>query len=258
MKHVNRFSNSTNTVNKVGDLFSDNSGSNGVSSKFLASRIKDSKIGVAKYPVNRYSRDHLMECIVYDLGKLFNVSCCKATLEIYDNKDCVLSEFYEDGNFKSCRSLLGSNKITEFNKRFNLDFIKNNVGSNAVDDFIRMVFLDLITMQVDRHISNFGFKNNRMYPLFDNGRCLFYDSPKEEIPVGNFDFTKYLITNEHGYGYSLIDSLDESHLISLINLKVSREDVQCVFSKWLSDDLELVELLTNFVWKMFTSIIWWR
>lgn len=258
MVKLSNFSNTENSVVTVDNLVSDTSGSDGVNDKFIAKRIKDGKLGILKYPVNRFSKDHVMECIVYDLAKLFGINCCTATLEIFDNKECVLSEFYKDGKFESCRHLLGSNSVRDFNKRFNMKFLENKIGPKAVDDFVRMVFLDLITMQVDRHISNFGFKDNRMYPLFDNGRCLFYDSPKEEIPRGDFNFAEYLVNNEHGYGFSYLDTLSENYLNSIINLKVEKIVIEDVFDKWLPNDKELVKLLTNFVWRMFTSIIWWR
>lgn len=258
MNKLSNFLNTRDSVVAVDNFYSNTSGSDGVNDKFIAKRIKDGKLGIAKYPINRFSKDHIMECVVHDLSKLFSINCCKATLEIFNNKECVLSEFYEDGKFESCRYLLGSNNVEDFNEKFNIKFLEYKVGPKAVDDFVRMIFLDLITMQVDRHISNFGFKNNRMYPLFDNGRCLFYDSPKEDIPRGEFNFAEYLVTNEHGYGFSYLDTLSENYLNSIINFKVKKIEIEDVFTKWLPNDKELVMLLTNFVWRMFTSIIWWR
>ena len=54
-------------------------------------------------------------------------------------------------------------------------------------DFYRMIFLDFLTLQDDRHLSNLAMKLNlktkqeSFYPLYDNGRSLFYQDTAETI-----------------------------------------------------------------------------
>ena len=48
-----------------------------------------------------------------------------------------------------------------------------------------MLLLDFITRQYDRHLSNIAIKVNRegeiFYPLYDNGRSLFYEDTEEMV-----------------------------------------------------------------------------
>ena len=52
------------------------------------------------------------------------------------------------------------------------------------NDFYKMIFLDFLTLQNDRHLSNFAIKINSktrqesFYPLYDNGRSLFYQDTR--------------------------------------------------------------------------------
>ena len=48
-----------------------------------------------------------------------------------------------------------------------------------------MVLLDFITRQVDRHLSNIAIEIGEgcesFYPLYDNGRSLFYEDTEETV-----------------------------------------------------------------------------
>lgn len=48
-----------------------------------------------------------------------------------------------------------------------------------------MLLLDFITRQDDRHLSNIAIKINpageQFYPLYDNGRSLFYEDTEETM-----------------------------------------------------------------------------
>lgn len=54
-----------------------------------------------------------------------------------------------------------------------------------------MVLLDFVTRQDDRHLSNVALKINErgesIYPLYDNGRSLFYEDTEDLVRVAAAD-----------------------------------------------------------------------
>lgn len=252
MKDLQSFKNST--VDKLLDLDKSSSGSLGVNRKFLGRRICDNKKGVVKFPIHRYSFDCINEVLVSDLANLLGIKCCIATKEIYQgNSSCIMSPFYNDGLFISAKQLVGTESFKEFNKLFNYKFILESFDENTLDDFYKMLFLDVITRQEDRHISNFGFTSTEMYPLFDNGRCLFYDSPDEEIPKTLTEIMNSLVTNEHGYGYYSLDLLSNSKRSNLVN-KISKDDVLNIVSNCYTDE-DRVNLISNYIYALYKLIL---
>lgn len=243
---INSFSN--NTVIKIGELNNSNS-SRGVAEKFLGKSKSNNEIGVIKFPIHKYSYDCINELVVYDLCCLFGIRCCVASKEVYNGKECIMSHFYKDGNFISCRKLINSNDLNKFNNLFNMKYLKDNVGDSAVSDFVKMIFIDYLTRQEDRHINNFGFIENRMYPLFDNGRCLFFEDLDDEIPSGNYDALNYLVNNEHGYGYAFLDL----HLDLLKDLpKIVYDDLLEITSEYYN--CHRAELLAKFIFNNYKAL----
>ena len=65
--------------------------------------------------------------------------------------------------------------------------------------FDKYMLLDYILLQEDRHYSNLAVVNNRLYPLFDNGECLGFNS------------ISYFSSNFRSY----VERLDKNYLRSL-------------------------------------------
>ena len=64
-----------------------------------------------------------------------------------------------------------------------------------------MILLDFIIRQDDRHLSNFAIKISgaeSFYPLYDNGRSLFYEDTEEMVSQAVSDPVMYATT----FGYS--------------------------------------------------------
>lgn len=224
----------------------------GVGRKFLGKRKKDNKVGIVKYTVTKNAYDNINEVACYYLGKLFGVSVCEASFEIYNgNSGWVMSLYDYDYNNKTllrCKDIFGTEN---FHKRFSIKSLRDMFGQDVVDDFNKMVIFDLITHQVDRHIGNFAFIDNKMYPLYDNGRSLFWDIDNlKKLPVEDIVNTFY--TNEHGFGWAYVDGiLGITECRKLIN-KVSYLEIFNILNKFYNEDR--AKALSNYVYNTYKII----
>lgn len=206
----------------------------GVGEKFYGKRIRDGRYGVVKKTVSPYRYDNINEVLAYRLGKLFGVKVCEASFESFDgsNKNWVMSVYeYTPGKdtIISCKNAFGTD---DFRSNFSVSAIEKQFGAEAANDFKRMVIFDLITHQTDRHIRNFSFIGNQMYPLYDNGRCLFWDADNLG-EISQIDIVSSFETNEHGYGWSYIDGvLGPYECKKLINSTVKYEEIYEIVSQF--------------------------
>ena len=71
------------------------------------------------------------------------------------------------------------------------------------------LLLDFITRQYDRHLSNIAIKVNRegesFYPLYDNGRSLFYEDTEEMVKAACENVELY--ASSFGYSGTYFDYL---------------------------------------------------
>ena len=135
ISHNFKFSN----VSKVGE-FSNDGSSVGLSKKFIG-KTKSNEMGIVKFPIHKYSFDCVNELVVYEFCKFFGIKCCKVSEEFYKGEKCVMSHFFNDGIFTSCRNLVKTNDLKVFRKTFNMKFLEKTIGSEAVKDFIKMIFI---------------------------------------------------------------------------------------------------------------------
>jgi hypothetical protein len=99
------------------------------------------------------------------------------------------------------------------------------------DDIARMIMLDFITRQDDRHLSNMAIKitavGEEFYPLYDNGRSLFYEDTEELVQQAISDPIKY--ATNFGYSGTYWDYIQEIskdlEIKSLLNLNISKNEV---------------------------------
>ncbi len=141
--------------------------------------VYDGNYGIYKKRISPLTTDVESEVVVYLLGRKLGISCCPAYLI---DKDTVFSAFLYD---------FAKEYIVHFRRFFNgarsyneyLNLI--SVRPQYKDDIARMILLDFITRQDDRHLSNIAIKmsgkNESFYPLYDNGRSLFYEDTEETV-----------------------------------------------------------------------------
>jgi len=101
-----------------------------------------------------------------------------------------------------------------------------------------MIILDFITRQDDRHLSNIAIKmsgrNESFYPLYDNGRSLFYEDTQEmvmqaiENPI-NFA-TSFGYSGTY-YDYVCEIASERRGLKGLINLDITKDDIVSILKE---------------------------
>lgn len=141
--------------------------------------VYNGKYGIYKQRINPLVTDVESEIAVYLLAQKLGVPCCPAYRA---DKDTVFSEFLYD---------FSKEYIVHFRRLFDgargENEYQNLVSARPQykDDIARMILLDFITRQDDRHLSNIAIKmsasNESFYPLYDNGRSLFYEDTEEMV-----------------------------------------------------------------------------
>jgi len=113
-----------------------------------------------------------------------------------------------------------------------------NVRPQYRDDIARMILLDFITRQDDRHLSNIAVKigsgGESFYPLYDNGRSLFYEDTADMVLDAVNDPAGY--ATSFGYSGTYWDYVQEiarerGGLNGLINLRVAEDEVIAILNE---------------------------
>jgi len=141
--------------------------------------VYEGQYGIYKQRISPLTTDVESEVAVYLLAERFGVPCCPAYRV---NKDTVFSAFLYD---------FSKEYIVHFRRLFE-GARSDNEYQNLIsvrpqyrDDIARMILLDFITRQDDRHLSNIAIKmtatGESFYPLYDNGRSLFYEDTEEMV-----------------------------------------------------------------------------
>lgn len=192
--------------------------------------VCDGKYGILKSRLFCKSSDAESEVAVYELGKLLGVDVCPAKMV----GDKVFSEFKYD---------LENEYLIHMRQMLEARDISGDLYSVLVRDFPqfskdikRMIVLDFVTRQTDRHMSNLALKVSgrrvRMYPLYDNGRSLFFEDSVETMGRA-IGAVKLFSTEFGGIGtyYDIIEEMKETDKIGkLVRLDVSREEVEKAYS----------------------------
>ena len=182
--------------------------------------------GIYKQRISPVTTDVESEIAVYLLAQKLGVPCCPA---YRTDKDTVFSAFLFD---------FSKEYIVHFRRLF--DGVRSdNEYQNLIsvrpqyeDEISRMILLDFITRQDDRHLSNIAIKMSNgdecFYPLYDNGRSLFYEDTEEMVERAVSDPVMYSST----FGYSgthwdYVCEISEKRgsLSGLVNLSISKTDV---------------------------------
>lgn len=182
--------------------------------------------GIFKQRINPLVTDVESEIAVYLLCKRLGVPCCPA---FRADKDTVFSEFLYD---------FSKDYIVHFRRLFDGARTSNeyrnliSVRPQYKDDVARMILIDFITRQDDRHLSNMAIKvsgsTESFYPLYDNGRSLFYEDTEETVRAAARDVETY--ATSFGYSGTYLDYIKEIitdgvDIAGLIDLNISSSEV---------------------------------
>ena len=158
--------------------------------------VRDGRYGIYKQRISPLMTDVESEIAVYLLGTRLGVTVCPTTRA---DADTVFSAFAYD---------FSREYIVHFRRLFDGarsdNEYRNLVGVRPqyADDIARMILLDFITRQDDRHLSNLAVKftdgTESFYPLYDNGRSLFYEDTEETVLRAAANPAQYATT----FGYS--------------------------------------------------------
>jgi len=191
--------------------------------------VFNGQYGIYKQRINPLTTDIESEVAVFLLAQMLGVPCCPAYRADNDN---VFSAFVY--NFSQ-------EYIVHFRRFFNGARSDNEyrnliaVRPQYTDDIARMILLDFITRQDDRHLSNIAVKVSAsgecFYPLYDNGRSLFYEDTAEMAKLAAADPVAYCTA----FGYSgtywdyVLEIVKERGSISgLVNLDLRESDVAAI------------------------------
>ena len=165
-----------------------NVSSRGVSRKFFA--LYSDKLCIIKF-TKKNNEDLHNEVLYKNICDVLEIPCCDAILSEYYGKECIVSVFNYNIN----------NDIYISFKNLNKSFgeILKSLSDKDKWIFDKYMLLDYILLQEDRHYSNLAVVNNRLYPLFDNGECLGFNS------------ISYFSSNFRSY----VERLDKNYLRSL-------------------------------------------
>ena len=193
---------------------------------------KNGQYGIYKRRISPLSTDAESEIAVYLLSQKLGVPCCPASRA---DKDTVFSAFLYD---------FSKEYIVHFRRLFD-GARSDNEYQNLIsvrpqyrDDIARMILLDFITRQDDRHLSNIAIKigdgGECFYPLYDNGRSLFYEYSEEMAKQAVADPIAY--ATAFGYSgtywdYALEISRGRGGLGGLLDLRLGETDVLAILSE---------------------------
>lgn len=188
--------------------------------------------GIYKQRISPLTTDIESEIAVCLLAKKLNVPCCPA---YHVDKDTVFSAFLYD---------FSAEYIIHFRRLFDGARSDNeyrnllSVRPQYKDDIARMILLDFITRQDDRHLSNMAIKitasGESFYPLYDNGRSLFYEDTEEMVKKAISDVAS--CATSFGYSgtyYDYVKELvrDDAQIGALINLNITEAEIRDILSE---------------------------
>jgi len=194
--------------------------------------VYDGHYGIYKQRISPLSTDVESEVAVYLLAQKLRVPCCPA---YRIDKDTVFSTFLYD---------FSKEYIIHFRRLFD-GARSDNEYQNLItvrpqykDDIARMILLDFITRQDDRHLSNIAIKmsgqNEAFYPLYDNGRSLFYEDTEEMVAqsVANpVNFATSFGYSGTYYDYVFEIAKERGGLDGFINLDITKDDISDILKE---------------------------
>jgi len=219
--------------------------------------VYEGQYGIYKQRISPLMTDVESEVAVYLLAERLGVPCCPAYRV---DKDTVFSAFLYD---------FSKEYIVHFRRLFE-GARSDNEYQNLIsvrpqyrDDIACMILLDFITRQDDRHLSNIAIKMNAegesFYPLYDNGRSLFYEDTEEMVCEAVSDPVKYATT--FGYAGTYWDYIKEIAadgvpVGGLLDFSITRDEIAEILKvagftgyrfdgalAWIAKAIEMIRVL---------------
>ena len=200
--------------------------------------VYEGRYGIYKQRISPLVTDVESEVAVYLLAQKLGVPCCPA------QRVNSVSSGATDTMFSAFLYDFSKEYIVHFRRLFdgprsdneyqNLIFVRPQYR----DDIARMILLDFITRQDDRHLSNIAIKigagGESFYPLYDNGRSLFYEDTEEMVRQAVADLARY--ATSFGYAGTYWDYAQEiarerGGLQGLLDLSISESDVAAILNE---------------------------
>lgn len=182
--------------------------------------------GIYKKRISPVTMDIEAELAVPALGDLLGVECCPC---IRVDEDTVFSEFrysFSEEYIVHFRRLI-DRRVSE-NELLNL----LSVRPQYMADFARMIALDFITRQDDRHLSNIAVKisgkGESFYPLYDNGRSMFYEDSEETVRKACRDIAGFSTNfGPEGTYWDMVRMLSDQGIsfAKILNLNIKNEQI---------------------------------
>lgn len=219
--------------------------------------VYNGKYGIYKQRISPLTTDVESEVAVYKLACKLGIPCCPA---YFFDENTMFSEFvydFADEYIVHFRRLFDG--VRSENEYQNLIEVREQYKNNI----IQMLILDFITRQDDRHLSNIAIKMNRygesFYPLYDNGRSLFYEDTEELVNKACENVELY--TTSFGYSGTYYDYLKDIanegiKLSSLVNLDITEQEIEQILlesnfkgyrlhgaKKWIQKTIDIVKNL---------------
>lgn len=219
--------------------------------------ISKGNYGILKQRLNGVVTDAESEVAVYRLSKILNIDVCPAW---FVSPDVIFSQFVYNFSKEFLVHVRRYFKDGERTGELYGDLI--NKFPSFKDDIDKMCLLDYITRQDDRHLSNIAILHSgnkeTFYPLYDNGRSLFYESSEREVAESIKDVVNYSTTfGEIGTYYEAVEKIAHSRDIKkLINLNITESQILKVLKdsgiqeyrlegnlKWILNTLKVIKTL---------------
>lgn len=186
---------------------------------------KEERFGIAKKRLSPVIMDNESELICYRLARLLGVACCP-TYKLDD--EWIFSEYQYDFNKDSFRHV--RRDISPYTGNLFKDLLRTYPALHK--EIYQMILFDFITRQDDRHRSNIAVVDkdgiDYFYPLYDNGRSLFFEDREEFIAKAVENIEIYSTSfGEIGTYFDYVQQIP--HIAKLINLEITEEDVSRCF-----------------------------
>jgi hypothetical protein len=199
---------------------------------FERSGVFNSRYGIYKQRLHPLSTDAESETAVYLLSQKLGVPCCPVC---FTGRDTVFSTFLYD---------FSQEYLVHFRHLFNGPRSDNeyhnliSIRSQYKKEIIQMLLLDFITRQDDRHLSNMAVKidgnTESFYPLYDNGRSLFYEDTEETVRKAARDIKTYSTSfGPSGTYWDHISAIagHGDRFTGVINLRINKDEIAALLKE---------------------------
>lgn len=197
----------------------------------------NNEFGIKKKRLSPVITDTESEVICYRLSKILGIHSCP--IERID-RDWTFSKYLYDFNKDMFRHIRLDMK--DYTGDLFHDLLRSY--SDLKKDIYQMVLFDFITRQDDRHRSNIAVvytedSNRYLYPLYDNGRSLFFEDTESFIKEAVKNVPLYATSfGEVGSYYDCVQEIPNP--TQYINTEVTKEEIEKCF-----EGMELPEYKVN-------------